>query len=94
MPISYGGQYSKQLKLLPLHLNSDGSAVVTVRFGYVDADNVFTGTSESSFAFGADEVASILDVPGNPALSRRDDLSLAIYQLLVESGKVPPGTVT
>lgn len=93
MPITYGG-YTKVMKLLPLTLYADGGASVTVRFGYVGVDSVFNPSTESTFAFSPEVVSSILDAPPTPGLSRRDDLSFAIYQYLVAIGSIPAGEIT
>lgn len=92
MPVVYGS-FTKQLKLLPLTLESDGQATVTVRFGYVDQSNVFTASTEQTFRFEAETVSAILDTNSIPGLTRRDDLSFAVYQKLVELGKIDAGTI-
>jgi hypothetical protein len=48
MPVTYG-TFTKQLKLLPLVLQANGGANVTVRYGYVGDDGEFTGSSEQQF---------------------------------------------
>lgn len=93
MPISYGN-YTKQMKLLPLTLAADGGASVWVRFGYVGEDGQFQATTEQQFMFSAETVASILDSDPTPGLSRRDDLSFAIYTYLVNNNLIPAGTIT
>lgn len=93
MPITYGN-YIKQLKLLPLSLNADGGASVTVRYGYVGEDNVFMPSTEQQFNFTADVVSEILEALPVDGLSRRDDLSLAIYSYLVTSGLIDAGTIS
>lgn len=93
MPIQYGS-YSKQLKLLPLTLLEDGSATCTARFGFVGEDGVFQCTEGTTFAFDAATVSLILDAEPTAGLSRRDDLSLAIYQYLVTHGLVEAGTIS
>lgn len=93
MPITYG-EYTKTMKLLPLTLAADGGATVTVRFGYVGSDGVFSPASEQTFTFSAETVSTILDCSPTPGLSRRDDLSFAIYSHLVESKLIEPGTIS
>lgn len=93
MPIHYGS-YSKQLKLLPLTLLDDGSATCTARFGFVGDDGVFQCVEGTTFTFDAATVSSILDAAPVNGLTRRDDLSLAIYQYLVQHGLVEAGTIS
>ena len=91
MPISYG-MFEKQMKLLPIVLNTDGSASVTVRIGYVEND-VFNTVSESIYPMSPLDVSSALDAPPITGLTRRDDLSFAIYSHLVAAGLVQPGSI-
>lgn len=93
MPIQYG-TYTKQLKLLPLTLSEDGSAVCTARFGFVGENSIFQCIEGKTFVLDAEEVSQILDAPPTPGLSRRDDLSLAIYSYLVTKGLVEAGEVS
>ena len=93
MPVTYGN-YEKQLKLLPLTLHATGGASVVVRFGFVGADGEFTPTTEQTFSIDEVNVAMILDVQPRAGLSRRDDLSLAIYTYLVTNGLVAAGTIS
>lgn len=93
MPVTYG-TYTKQLKLLPLLLEQDGTATLTVRFGYVSDDQEFTESTASAYKFSQEEVQSILDAEPTPGMTRRDDLSFALYQYLVQSGKIPPGSIS
>lgn len=93
MPVTYGN-YTKTMKLLPLTLQADGGASISVRFGYVGDDGVFIPATENSFSFSPEVVSSILDVPPTPGLSRRDDLSYAIYSYLVTHGLIPAGTIS
>lgn len=93
MPITYGS-FQKQLKLLPLVLHDNGKATIAVRFGFVGEDGVFTATTNQSFDMEADIVSSILDAPPTPGMTRRDDLSFAIYQYLVTHGLVEAGDIS
>lgn len=93
MPIQYGS-YTKQMKLLPLFLAEDGSATCSARFGYVGVDNVFNAVDAKTFQFDAAVVSSILDTTPTAGLTRRDDLSLAIYTYLVTHGLVEAGTIS
>ena len=93
MPVSYG-VYKKQLKLLPLTLYPDGRASVSVRFGYVGEDEVFNAISEQAFQIDEAGVSAILDAQPMHGLSRRDDLSYAVYGYLVGNGLIEPGIVS
>lgn len=93
MPVTYG-TFTKQLKLLPLVLHDTGSASITVRFGYVGDDGVFTATTSDTFNIPESDVSLILDAPPMNGLTRRNDLSLAVYQYLVLNGLVPQGEIS
>jgi hypothetical protein len=93
MPVTYG-TYEKQLKLLPLTLHASGGASVVVRFGYVGEDGEFSPTTEQTFAIDAENVEKILGAQPTPGLSRRDDLSFAIYTHLVTHGLVAAGSIS
>ena len=93
MPISYG-TFTKQLKSLPLTLYADGRASVTIRFGYVDSNNNFFPAEEKNFMFDPSEVSMILDTPSMPGLNRREDLNLALYNMLVQKGLVEAGIIS
>lgn len=92
MPISYGS-YEKQLKLLPIVLNLDGSADVTLKYGFID-NGVFTAFGEKAVKISPEGVSSVLDIPPQPGLTRRDDLSLAVYNYLVANNLVEPGQIS
>ena len=93
MPISYGN-YQKQLKLLPLLLNDDGTASITVRYGYVGESGQFEVAKSETFSISEADVSLILDAQPTAGLSRRDDLSLAVYAHLVQMGKVAAGDIS
>jgi len=93
MPITYG-LYTKQVKLLPLTLNSDGSAVVAVRWGFQSDQNDWTPVSAQQFYITPEEVSSILDSEPRLGMARRDDLSLSVYEYLVQSSKIGPGEIS
>lgn len=93
MPITYG-QFTRQLKALPLTLHADGTATLTVRFAFVGDDGVFAPTEERVFLIAVDAVNAILDAPPRAGMSRRDDLSLAIYTHLVTAGLIEAGQVS
>lgn len=92
MPVSYG-TYQKQFKLLPLTLHATGGASVIVRFGYVGEDGEFLSSTEQTFNMNADQVSFILDTPPVAGLTRRDDLSFAIYGYLVSNGLIEAETI-
>lgn len=92
MPISYG-TFEKQIKLLPIVLNADGSARVTVRTGFVE-DGVFQPITEQGFDMSVQEVSDTLDTMPLAGQTRRNDLAYAIYMHLVETGKVQPGHIS
>lgn len=85
MPITMGN-VSLELKLLPLVLLPDGSSKVSVRKGYTDENNKFVVISTSTYTFTPTETAAVLDAPPVADLTRRDDLSLAVYGMLVSKG--------
>jgi hypothetical protein len=93
MPVVYGN-YTKQLKLLPLTLHSDGSAIVSVRYGFTDELGNFEAATEKSVFIGEEGVSAILDSEGIAGLTRRDDLSFAVYTYLVTNGYIEAGTIS
>lgn len=94
MPILHEGVFHKILKSLPLTLHADGTATVTIRYFYRDA---VTGeeipAEEKVFTFTAAQVSEVLDIPGVPGVSRRDDLNNALYTYMVVNGFVPQGQI-
>jgi hypothetical protein len=92
MPISYGS-YEKQLKLLPIILNLDGSADITLKYGFID-NGSFMAFDEKVVKISPEGVRSVLDIQANTNLTRRDDLSLAIYNYLVANNLVEPGQIS
>lgn len=93
MPVTYG-TYQKQMKLLPLTLNDDGSASVVVRYGFVDETGIFDPVTAQTFNILPADVSTVLDAAPTAGLSRRDDLSFAIYTYLVTSGLIAQGTIS
>jgi len=75
-----------QYKSLPLTLNQDGSCNVTLRKGYFDENNNFVIVAMETYYATPEETSAILDIKGNNNLTRRDDLSLAIYQFCISKG--------
>ena len=74
-----------EYKSLPLLLSEDGSATVTLRKGYMVNSNFIAITSEN-FHASKEEVSNILDANSIQGLTRRNDLSLALYQFCVSKG--------
>lgn len=67
---------------------------MVVRFGYVGEDGIFVGSTEQTFTFDESVVSGILDAQPSAGMSRRDDLSLAIYTYLVTSGLIEAGDIS
>jgi hypothetical protein len=84
MPITLD-QVQLEYKSLPLTLHEDGSCTVTLRKGYFK-DGVFNIVAMENYFANKEETSAILDVQGISQLTRRDDLSLAIYQFCVSKG--------
>jgi len=92
MPISYG-TFEKQVKLLPVTMNSDGSSFITLKYGFIENNN-FNVVREEIIKISAADTASLLDTSPQPGMTRRDDLALAIYNYLVDNNLVEPGQIT
>lgn len=84
MPITLGS-VTLEYKSLPIQYNVDGSVSITLRKGYMKGDEFVVIGLENYFATKA-EADSIMDVNPVNGLSRRNDLSLAIYQFCVSKG--------
>lgn len=84
MPISLG-QVTLEYKSLPIQYNVDGSVVITLRKGYVKDDEFIVIGSET-YTANKQEADLIMDANPINGLSRRNDLSLAIYQFCVSKG--------
>ncbi len=82
-----------EYKSLPLLLREDGTASVTLRKGYVAAGS-FIETERHTVDVSAEEVAAVLDASPMPGLTRRDDLSLALYQRMVALGHAEAGKIS
>ena len=91
MPITIG-TVELQQKLLPMTLTPEGGASVTIRKGWMEGDN-FVCISDTTHNFTPEEVSLVLDAPPVAGLSRRDDLSLAVYQMMVTKG-IAMGTIS
>ena len=92
MPISYGN-VEKQLKILPISLNIDGTATVIVKYGFVE-NEVFSPYAEKSVHITKEGVDAVLDSAPTPTLTRREDLSLAVYNYLIDNDLVESGQVS
>ncbi len=93
MPTTYG-TYTKQVKLLPLALHSDGSASISVRWGFQPENGEWAPFGEQQFQIPADDVSAILDATPREGLTRRDDLSLCVYEYLVSKKKIEAGEIS
>ena len=78
-------QVQLEYKSLPLTLHEDGSCTVSLRKGFYK-DGFFNIVAIENYYATKEETSAILDVQGIPQLTRRDDLSLAIYQFCVSKG--------
>ena len=92
MPISYG-VYEKQVKLLPLTMQADGSADITLKYGFIE-NSQFNVVSEKIVKIAPQAAAEILDSMPQAGMTRRDDLAFAIYNYLVTNGLVEPGQIS
>jgi hypothetical protein len=81
-------------KLLPLVLEADGSALITLRKGYVKSNGEWCEINSQALQISAQNTSLILDAMPTPELTRRDDLSYAIYTYLVTNGLAPAGEVS
>ena len=82
-----------EYKSLPLLLREDGTASVTLRKGYVAAGS-FIETERKTVDCDAASVSAILDSEPIGKLTRRDDLSLALYAAMVQLGHVEAGAIS
>lgn len=93
MPITYG-QFTKIVRLLPLTLDAAGGATISLRYGFTSSGGQFIPYNEAQFTLDSIAVSSVLDANPTPNLTRRDDLSLAVYQYLVTNGLIEAGIVS
>ncbi len=82
-----------EYKSLPLLLREDGTASVTLRKGYM-RNGQFIETERSTVDVTVDDVSAVLDANPTPKLTRRDDLSLALYAAMVQLGHVEAGEIS
>lgn len=92
MPISYG-TFEKQVKLLPITINFDGSSLITLKYGFIENNN-FNVIKEEIIAINAVDTASLLDTLPQAGMTRRNDLALAIYNYLIDNNLIEPGQIT
>lgn len=92
MPITLG-EVTLEYKSLPLLLREDGTAQVTVRKGYM-RDGQFIEIERKTVDCDAASVSEILDSEPIGKLTRRDDLSLALYAAMVQLGHVEAGEIS
>ena len=87
MPVT-AEQVTIVYKLLPLCLNTDGSASISIRKMLEHANGNLDYLSEQSYQISIADTAAVLDAEPTPGLTRRDDLSYAIYMYCVEKGYI------
>lgn len=75
-------------KILPLTFEQDGSVDVTINKCIEHSDGSFEPISSSVVYLSTEEVSAVLDVPPTPNLTRRQDIGLLLYQLLLDKGYV------
>lgn len=88
MPVAQE-QVTITYKLLPLTLFPDGTTQVTVRRGLQYLDGRWEEIGQKNIIIDDPlKVSEILDVEPVIGLTRRDDISLAVYNYLVSIGEV------
>lgn len=73
-------------KILPILYNPDGTVVITLRKGFIDLDGSFVIYGQENYFATKEEADTILDAPPTEGLSRRDDLSKALYEFCILKG--------
>jgi len=86
MPI-VGPTLNLEYRLLPLTLNADGSSMVYLRKGFT-TDGGFQVLETLETALTVEETQGLLLAEPSPGKNRSDDLSDALYQLLLDKGVV------
>lgn len=86
MPI-VGPTLNLEYRLLPLTLNADGSSMVYLRKGFA-TDTGFQVLETLETALTVEETQGLLLAEPTPGKNRADDLSDAVYQLLLDKGVV------
>ena len=89
MPISYGLN-EKQFKIGSIALNRDGTMIVNGQFGYIE-NGIFQVYIDKSFNISKEDSDSILDLPAQEGMSRRQDFSSSIYKYLTDNNIIEQG---
>jgi len=91
MPI-IGTEVTLAYKMLPVLLAADGSSTISLRTGYISADGSFTGMTEKVVVLSPAQTNEILGGMPEAGLTRREDMSKAVYQYMLDNGHVE-GTI-
>lgn len=75
-------------KILPLTLSEDGAAHVTVTKCVEHLDGQLEPISSQVVQFTTAEVDVVLDIAPTPTLTRRQDIGLMVYKMLLNKGAV------
>jgi hypothetical protein len=75
-------------KALPILVDADNSVTVTVRTGYVDAQNVFITLATKQVVLTPEQAQAILQAAPEKDKTRWDDLSDALYTHLIAQGHI------
>ena len=84
MPITLGS-VTIEYRSLPIQYNSDGTVTITLRKGYMQGSE-FLVIGLENYSATKEEANAIMDAHPTAGLTRRDDLSLAIYGFCVSKG--------
>jgi hypothetical protein len=79
--------------LLPISLFPDGTCSVTVRKGYKD-NGEFVTIEGNTVIISELDVSAMLDSLPTAGLTRREDMSLAVYQYLADNNHVEAGIIS
>lgn len=79
------GSVELEYKMLPVQYNADGSVNFTLRRGY-KRNGEFVVVGLENYSATKQEADEIMDMPSEKGKTRRDDLSLAIYNFCVTKG--------
>jgi hypothetical protein len=75
-------------KALPIRINEDGSVAVTVRTGYINAEQSFVQLNSIPVVLDIAQAGAILQAQATPGKTRWDDLSDALYGHLIAQGYI------
>lgn len=75
-------------KILPLTFNVDGSVHITVSKCIQHENGDIFAISGDTIVLSPEQVSEVLDISPTPGLTRRQDIGLLVYQLLLTSGVV------